>query len=95
MVDEWRWFVFVIFVGGRFRVGGVCNEEWLVILDMCRRRSWFSLCAVGAFSLVVQVVFASRGGGVIGEDGVKGAGSRSREVVSVLLGGRCGWMVPF
>jgi hypothetical protein len=38
MGDKWRWFVLVVFVGGRVRVGGVCNEEWLGIWGMCGRR---------------------------------------------------------
>ena len=102
MGDKWRWFVLVVFVGGRVSVGGVCNEEWLGIVDMCKRRSWFFLW-LGAVVRVQRVrslrlyrCFAPAGEvGVVDEGGVKGAGSRSRGLVTVLLGGRGRWMVPF
>ena len=102
MENEWRWFVFV---GVGFGVGGVDNREWLGILVMFGRRSWSSLfwSGLGATVRVRQSrsfrlcrCFAPAGEvGAVDKGGVNGAGARGSRLVTVLLGGGCGRMVPF
>ena len=102
-LGHWRWFMLLEVAGVLRSLSRRGRQQgWLGILVMCGQRSWFwsGLCAAvrvrQSRSFRLCRCFALAGEvGVVDEGCVNGAGARGSRLVTILLGGGCGRMVPF